>query len=430
MKLFSVSGIILLCFACLLSSAQVQFDDYFDSGVLRIDYQRKGNAMEESIHIVQWYFEEEWSGNPNNPIEPYDYGDYKIELYDSETKKLIFKFSYSSLFAEYIHTVKGQNEIASFEETVRLPLPRYQSTLYFYKRNKQTNQWHEQDAVEIKPLGLILQKPTIPSNTKHQTVFYSGKPQQKVDFAIIAEGYTIDEAGKFFEDATKVSQYIINCKPFALHKDKINVWAVFSPSKQSGVTDPSQNIEVETAIKSNFSTFGTDRYLMTESHFDLRNIASTVPYDHLIVLVNSDKYGGGGIYNFYATCTSNNEHSDFLVVHEIGHSFAGLADEYWTSDVSVMNYYNIYIEPIEPNITSLVEFHKKWKDMIDSNTPIPTPDKAKYKKTVGVFEGAGYRQSGLFRPYMECTMKSVRYNEFCPVCVKAIEKIIFHFHEE
>jgi len=428
-----VTKTIFLIFCLLLysnfSEAQIRYAEYFSDKVLRIDLLRSGNALKDSLKITSLYTEEFWSGCRTKTIDVYEYGDYKVEINDISNGMLLFSYSYSSLFSEYLFTEQGRNESKDFQETLRIPFPKKTISIAFFKRPKGTEGWIEELRLTFNPNKPPMIVNTVVSTTKMRKIIDSGEPEHHVDIAFISEGYTLDEQMKFIEDSKRISEYLLNCEPFSLHKDRMNIWAVFSPSDESGVTDPSENSVKETALGFNFSTFGTDRYLMTENHFALRNAASAVPYDHLIVIVNTDKYGGGGIYNFYASCPSDNSETAFLVVHEFGHSFAGLADEYWTSDVSVTAYYNLETEPVEPNITTLVNFQSKWQDLIEEETPVPTPNEKKYRTTTGVFEGGGYVEKGIYRPYYDCTMKSVQYNAFCPVCRRAIEETIRLYSE-
>ena len=214
---------------------------------------------------------------------------------------------------------------------------------------------------------------------------------------------------------------------FKENKNKFNVLAIEAISEESGTDFPGENIWKNTVVNSNFYTFNSDRYLTTSDIKSMRNIASLVPYDNIIVLVNSKTYGGGGIYNFFSVVSSDNMFSEYVNVHEFGHAFAGLGDEYYDSDVAVENYYSFEKEPWEPNISNLKNFATKWKDLIEKDIPVPTPATEKYFKKVGAFEGAGYSAKGLYRPAYDCTMKSVSVNNFCPVCKRAIQQMIDYY---
>ena len=218
----------------------------------------------------------------------------------------------------------------------------------------------------------------------------------------------------------RFANYVLNCSPFSEHKDKINIRAIEGYSEESGITDPNSKIYKKTLLNCSFNTIDLDRYLMCLNIFKMHDIAEDAPYDIIILICNTPKYGGGGIYNFYCTVNNKGEKSDYVIVHELGHLLAGLVDEYFSSEVSVRDYYPEGIEPVEPNLTTLVAFEKKWKYLIDPETPIPTPDKKQYNNVLGVYEGGGYVAKGVYRPWRNCSMKDPLYNNFCPVCQKAI----------
>jgi hypothetical protein len=239
----------------------------------------------------------------------------------------------------------------------------------------------------------------------------------------LSEGYTVAQKDKFIADAQRFTEALFAIPPLDKHRDDFNVVAVFVESPDAGTDFSGKGIFKHTAFNSGFYTFGTERYLTTSDIKSLRDAVWNVPCDAIFLLVNSPVYGGGGIYNFYATGTADNEQTIDVFVHELGHSFAGLADEYFYDDDDTMNdFYNKQIEPQEPNITTLVDFNRKWKQMLPPNTPIPTPLQAPYTDKLGVFEGAGYVSKGIYRPADHCMMRDLE--SFCPVCSKAIVQMI------
>jgi hypothetical protein len=260
-------------------------------------------------------------------------------------------------------------------------------------------------------------------------VLNSGDPSVKVDIVIIPEGYTEDEMDLFKEDCDKFTEYLFNSSPFKENKDKFNIWGVEAPSLESGTDIPKEDVWKKTLVNSTFYTFDLERYLMTYDNKTLRNVASNAPYDQIYVLVNSDKYGGGSIYNHYSMSISNNQNSEFIITHEFGHGFVSLADEYYTSDVAYQDFYPLDVEPTDPNLTTLVDFDSKWKDLVEEGTPIPTPETDEFKDKVGAFEGGGYMEKGIYRPCEDCTMKSVTIDNFCPVCKNAIQQMIDFYSE-
>ncbi|MCG8699274.1 MAG: M64 family metallopeptidase, partial [Bacteroidales bacterium] len=262
-------------------------------------------------------------------------------------------------------------------------------------------------------------------DTKVEQFVNSGNSNEKIDLVFLPEGYTPKQMDKFRHDVSKTVETMFKWHPYNKYKEKFNIWAVMAPSEDEGTDIPGEKIWKNTVMNSHFYTFGSERYLTVPDIESMRNLASNAPYDHICVMVNSEKYGGCGLYNYYTLFTVDNEYSEFLFHHEFGHGFAGLADEYYTSSTAYNSFFNINYEPTEPNISTLVNFDIKWKDMVHDTVQIPTVDTAGYSKTVGVYEGAGYSAEGIYRPYIDCTMKSKSNNDnFCPVCRKAIRETI------
>lgn len=398
------------------------FDDYFESGSLRIDYYHGGTNETEFFFIDELIKEPNWGGSKVNLIDVFDYGLYKYELYDKESDKLIYSKGYSTLFGEWQYTEEAKKYPKTFSESLLIPYPKKVSIIKIFKREKNMA-WREAFVYEINPSNYFIVKEQRIKSEVYK-VKYSGEPENHVDIVIIPDGYTKEEMDKFVSDSKRFAESILNTDPFSKNKEKINIYAVKTPSPESGTDFPGLNVWKNTLVNASFYTFDSERYLMTTDNKSIRNVAANAPYDQIFILVNTSHYGGGGIYNFYSTAAADNEHTPFLITHEFGHAFAGLADEYYTSDVSVENFYDLNAEPWEPNITTMIHFDNKWKSMMAKDTPIPTPATDEYKNAVGVFEGGGYVAKGVYRPAYDCTMQSVRYNFFCPVCQNAIQKMI------
>jgi hypothetical protein len=264
---------------------------------------------------------------------------------------------------------------------------------------------------------------------KTTQILKNGNYNSKLDIAFIAEGYLPEQMGKFIEDVKKFTDYLFSHEPFRNLKPNINIWAIESPSKHSGPTNPGKQIWNTTAVQSSFYTFGIDRYLTTTKFKRVMDIAANAPADIVYVIVNTKEYGGGGIYNHYNVCTSNHALSNEVFIHELGHGLAGLGDEYYDSEVAYQDFYSSTVEPWEPNITTLVNFSSKWQDMLNTKTPIPTPSTKENSTIIGVYEGGGYASKGVFRPYIDCRMKSNSAPGFCPVCKRSIERVINSFSE-
>ena len=275
----------------------------------------------------------------------------------------------------------------------------------------------------VHPNDVQITRDTV-ANYPTEKIMGTHDPANAVDLVFVPEGYTQAEMGKFREDAKRFAGYLMSWAPFRDYKDKFNFWIVEAPSLDEGTDMPELGIWKRTLVNSGFNTFGTPRYLTTSDVFTLRDVAGNAPYDQICILVNTDRYGGGGIYNFYNLCTSDNKSSAFVFCHEFGHAFASLADEYVEEDLQTASMYNLKVEPSDPNITTLVNFGKKWKSMVSVGTPIPTPATNKDDRTIGAYEGAGYMKKGIYRPQMDCSMRSVRNDYFCAVCRDAITKMI------
>lgn len=411
---------------CLLFP-QIKFDEYFLNKSLRLDYYHTGNSIEDSYSFDELIEEPFWGGSKINLLDRFNYGKYKFIVKDEKSGEEIYSRTYSTLFGEWQTTDEAKHTIKSFSETIIFPYPQNPVVVEFYSRNKKNGLDKKFDYL-VDPNNYFIKKERVLEFSNFK-VSFSGDPAGKVDIVIIPDGYTKDEMEKFKQDCEKFSGYLFSTSPYKENKDRFNIWGIEALSKESGTDIPPENIWKNTIANSTFYMFDLDRYLMLNDNKNLRNIASNAPYDQIFVLVNTSKYGGGAIYNHYSVCSSNNRSSEFVFTHEFGHGFAGLADEYYTSDVAYENFYPLDIEPLDPNITTLVNFESKWNDMVDKDIPIPTPATSEYKDKVGVFEGGGYVEKGVYRPKQDCSMKSNGVDNFCPVCKRAIKAMIDFYSE-
>ena len=418
--------VILLLFNLLyLSTYSQDFEKYFYESSLRIDYIHTANHNNEIISYDEMFHEPFWGGSKVNLIDTFDYGYYKYEVFDFESGEIIYSRAFNTLCEEWMYTDEAKNIYRSFSETIIIPYPKEKIKIYIHKREKD-GKWSILSERNINPKDYMI-KPQKDFNCIMDSTHYVTISSKALDIVILAEGYTIREIEKFKSDAKRFSNYLFGCKPFDEFEENINIWALAGISEESGTDIPGDSIYKNTLFDSHFYTFGEERYLNTLNNKQVRNIASQVPYDQIYILVNTDKYGGSGIFNYYSICTSDHKHSNFVFVHEFGHSFAALSDEYYTSSVAVEDYYDLNCEPWTPNLTTLVDFDSKWKHLLDKNTPIPTPAVNENIDKIGVYEGGGYVEKGIYRPKIECTMKSVRYNDFCPVCNEAIVKMLMFY---
>jgi len=410
----------------LSSAAQSSFSNYFTQGSMRLDLVLAGNADEKMVYLDQIKKEPFWGGPQKHLKDFFDYGEYRYEVRDKATGQLIFSRGFCTLFEEWQTTNEAKQVSRSFEQTVTFPYPT-KAISFLVKARKREGKFEELFSMDIDPSNYFISPER--DSVEIRKISGKGAPESSVDLAFIAEGYTQKEMTKFLDDVKEMSAYILSQAPFNKFRDQFNIWAVLSPSADSGVEIPGEKIYKKTAVNSSFYTFDSERYLTTENIKSTRSLAANVPYDAILILANEKKYGGGGIYNHYAISTVDHRLSKKVLIHEFGHSFAGLGDEYYNSSVSYNDYYNLEIEPWQPNITTMVDFEKKWNDMVKQETPIPTPRDEKFENTVGVFEGGGYVARGIYSPVMDCRMKSNAAKGFCPVCQKAIEEMILFYIE-
>lgn len=401
---------------------QINFDEYFENKTLRLDYFHTGNSTEDSYSFDELIEEPYWGGSKVNLLDKFDYGKYKFIVKDLFSGKEIYSKTYATLFSEWQTTDEAKQTIKSFSETVVFPYPKKSVVVEFYSRDKK-NILHKKFNFTVDPANYFI-KTERALEYKNFEVLNNEDPAEAVDIVIIPDGYTKDELDKFKKDCEKFADYLFNASPYKENKNKFNIWGIEASSKESGTDIPAEDIWKNTAVNSQFYMFDLDRYLMTNDNKTLRHIASNAPYDQIFILVNTEKYGGGAIYNHYSVCVSDNKYAEYIFTHEFGHGFAGLGDEYYTSDVAYNEFYPLDVEPLDPNLTTLVNFDVKWKDMMGKDIPVPTPSVKDYKKDVGVYEGGGYMAKGIFRPMQDCSMKSISVDNFCPVCKRAIESMI------
>lgn len=407
--------------------SQGSFEDFFENKSLRFDFLFAGNFSEVKILPVQMKEQPFWSGSKTNLTDKLNYGSYKFSVYDSRTEKLIFSKGFSSLFQEWQATDEAKKMDRTFYHTLLFPYPKAKVKLILESR-----QWEGGFktiySTEIDPENYFILHEK-PLEVKVTDILNNGNPETKVDVSILAEGYTEAEMSQFREDAARVTGYLFENEPFKLEKDKFNVRAVETASAESGTDIPGKNIYKNTRFNSTFYSFDIERYLTTSDVKNIQDAVEGVPTDFIILLVNSERYGGGGFYNLISVCTSGNKLTKEVFAHEFGHCFAGLGDEYYTSSVAYNDYYNLKTEPWEPNLTTLVDFQQKWKSLILPSTPVPTPRDAQYEKLTGVFEGGGYVEKGIYSPAMNCRMKSNDAKGFCEVCQAAIRNAIRLYSE-
>jgi hypothetical protein len=442
----------LIAFLCLSIPAagsvqpELMFDAYFTDSTMRVDYYHMADKTSEFISIDKVYKQGTWAGNPDRLIDNFNNGKYYIKVYHAASGKLIYSHGFTSYCFEYMTTDMAAKGIKrTYHETALIPFPKQKVRFTLENRDRQNRLKPLLEQV-IDPCSVDIVKESLTEGVTVIEVLNNGNPHQKVDLAFIAEGYTKDEEGAFKRDLKEITAAFFDFEPYKSHKQAFNVYGLFKPSQESGSDQPTHGIFKKTAVGTTFNAMGLYRYNLTEENRALHDIAAHVPYDTLVVMVNSSRYGGGGIYNTYCIFSRNPVKSVYLFLHEFGHSFAGLADEYYSSRVVYNEFFTPGVEPTEPNITALLDPAKlKWKHLVTKGTKIPTPwgkdkydkmsarqkrvhrVKPEYRGIVGAFEGAGYASTGLYRPSIDCLMHTSDMQPYCKVCEAAILRMIEYY---
>lgn len=459
-----------LVFTNLLFAQAAMFNRYFTDRTMRVDYFHTGTKGTETVALNQVYEEGEWPGSRINLLDTMNLGEYIFRIFDVGNGAMIYSRGFSSVFNEWQSTDEALSGIyRTFHETVRFPYPNDNIQLTISRRDKQMI-FHEVFSTVIDP-----NSPDQVQHGKHSydfkvdNIFINGPSEKKVDLLILGDGYAKEDMEKFRADVKHFTDVMFSTSPFKERKNDFNVRAVEAVSEESGIDLPDKGIWKKNILGTRYFTFGSARYILTEENKIMRDIASAVPYEFINILINDNRYGGGGIYNLYNTCFTKTDKKgmewqmDYVFVHEFGHCFGGLGDEYYTSQVSYNDFYMKGVEPWEPNITTLADTKNfKWKKFVADGTPLPTPwEKArydsiekirgkldrlapdyyekrepfwqaeremlkdtKYAGKVGAFEGAGYVSQGLYRPSADCRMFSLSLTGFDPVCAAAIDRMI------
>lgn len=412
-----------------LQAAVVDFDTHFSDSTLRIDYIFSGTNRTQHIALDQLSKSAGWFGRRHNlqrlPLE----GNGQLTMVDPQTGDTLYRHSFSTLFQEWQETEEARHVEKAFENTFIVPMPRRAVDMVVQlvdtHRRVSSSLRHR-----IDPADILIRDRSGEEQTPWHYIRKNGDSQEKIDVAFIAEGFAADQMDYFLALCDSSIAALAAHEPFRSLIDRFNFIAVTPVSHDNGVTIPHKGLWYDTALASSFDTFYSNRYLTTLHIKKLYDVMTGIPFEHFIILANTPEYGGGGIFNFYNLASARTKHYKLeVIVHEFGHSFAGLADEYAYGD-DPETHYPADTEPWEPNITTLHDFNSKWADMMQQGTPVPTsPDGRDVTTKVGVYEGAGYQTKGVYRPVQECRMKVNNVPEFCPVCQRAITDIIKFYTE-
>lgn len=404
------------------ATAQDSYDKWFADSTLRIDYTFAGNASRQNIYVDKLNLVPRWYGKRKRMAELPVEGNGHITVRDHKTGETIYRQSFSTLFQEWLTYDEAKGAGHSFENVFLVPMPKDTADitvdLFNNRREAIATYTHT-----VAPADILIRRIGFKDVTPYTTLVQAADTSHCIHIAFLAEGYTPAEMDTFIADAQTATDALFAHEPFKSMKDRFNVVAVKAPSAESGTSEPAKGIWRNTALGSHFDTFYSSRYLTTLNLKAMHDLLAGTPYEHIIVLVNTAQYGGGGILNSYNLAMAHHRMFKPVVVHEFGHSFAGLGDEYAYESEAIPMYPHD-IEPWEPNLTTLHDFKQKWQDMLAPKTPVPTPQTSRYAQKVGVYEGAGYSMRGVYRPMQDCRMRTNENPEFCPVCQRALTRLI------
>ena len=406
------------------ASDNIVYSDFFTGNTMRFDFHHAGNSNEENYFFDKVIREGEWAGSEVSLINPFDYGEQHFRIIDSATGRLIYKNNYCTLFNEWQTTPEATMTVRSFPESVVFPEPKQDFTIEIYARNKTSKVWEKKYTQNVDVDDYNIQ----PGKKPYESVdiHIGGTIAHSLDIVLLPDGFTAAEKDKFLASCLMWSNALFKYSPFTENRHRINIRAVWAPSNEKGIDKPGIGKWVDNLLDTRFYTFNSERYQMTEEFQKVRDVAACAPYESIFILTNTDKFGGGGIYNFYGLGSAGETgRTGEVYVHEFGHSLMGLGDEYIEIGNTVSALYPVGKEPWEPNHTRFVDINGKWENMIEEGTPIPTTIENGSKPEdwkIGAYEGGGYLEKGIYRGWPECMMKAL--TEFCPVCQKAISRYL------
>ena len=435
---------------------------------MRLDYYHTRNSKQEVFSLDRVVIEPlPWPGNLNKSVDDSNLGKYLFEVRDQKSGQVLYSRGFASIFGEWETTDEAASMMRTFSESLRFPTPDAPVEILLSKRDAQ-NGWINIWSIKLDPKDIFIDRSTVPAPAPLIAIQKMGDPATKVDFVILGDGYTAAEQKKFETDARRLTEVLFATSPFKEHRKDFNVWGLCPPAAESGISRPSTGIYRDSPLGATYDAFGSERYVLTFDNHALRRVAQFAPYEFIEVITNTRTYGGGGIFNLYSTVAADNAFGNYVFVHEFGHHFAGLADEYYTSSVAYTAPAE-RTEPWEPNATAMIDPRKlKWGDLVTADTPVPTPwnkeafetysleiqkrraqlrkdqrpesemealfreelaheqavfAQEKYAGKVGAFEGSIYQAKGYYRPEIDCIMFT-RTDHFCAVCRRAIERVI------
>ena len=403
--------IVLLTFNICIQAQR--FEDYFDDRTLRLDYTFAGDHLQSMIYVDELVSLPQWYGKRQHLDEVPLKGNGQIIMRRHNSEEVIYRHSFSTLFQEWMTTEEAKHTQKSFENVFLVPFPKdtFDITVELYDNHAKTATSMKHTVI---PSDILIRKAGECDILPYEVLHQASDTSRCIHIAFVAEGYTADEMDHYLSDCRKAIGSLFNHEPFKSMQDRFNIIAVKSASQESGTSEPSKGIWKNTALGSHFDTFYSNRYLTTLHLKRLHDLLAGTPYEHIIILVNTEHYGGGGIYNSYNLSYTGDKYFLPVVVHEFGHSFGGLGDEYAYGNDDPM--YFADTEPWEPNLTTKAQFIGKWENLVEEGK-------------AGFFEGGGYLENGVWRGCENCRMRTNEEPEFCPVCQQALKKLISFYSE-
>ena len=445
------------------------YEAAFTGDTMRVDYLQTGGRGIEAVSLDRIVNDGPWPGSRTHLVDDTNLGKYLFEVIDRSTNQVIYSRGFASLYGEWETTPEAKEIHRTFSGTLRFPWPKRPVQVVLKKRDR-LNAFHEFWSAIIDAASRQVNRSRLAPEGKVLTLWESGTPGAKVDLLLIGDGYTEPEMAKFQADARRLVDRMFALEPYKSRRADFNVRAIAVAASESGVHNPRTGEMRRTRVGTEYNVFDSERYALALDNRGWRDIASAAPYDAVEILINNRYYGGGGIFNDHAAVAVDSGSADYIFAHEFGHHFAGLGDEYYTSDVAYETGAAEKVEPWEPNVTAMHDpATLKWRDLVTPGTPLPTPwDKAAYEKRsaeiqterrrlrataapesamdalfatqqawetkflssmthsgrVGAFEGASYEPKGLYRPEADCIMFTRDEVGFCRVCRRAIERVI------
>jgi len=451
------------------TQAAPTFSDFFDNKTMRVDFFHTGGMGAEIVSLDQVVSDGPWAGSLTQLIDDTNLGVHLFEVHDVASGRLIYSRGFASIFGEWVTTGEARSMHRTFHESLRFPWPK-QPVRIVLKNREDAQTFTEVATFEIDPAARSVNPADLAPLGDVWIVLESGLPNEKVDLVLLGEGYTAEQRDKFHADAKRLTEELFSFEPFKSRRSDFNVRGIFLPAPEEGISRPHAGRFRRSPTSTQYSIFDSERYVLSLDNRALRDVLSAAPYEFVIIMVNEKQYGGGGIYNLHSTAAVGTEFADYIFVHEFGHHFAALADEYYTSPVAYETGGEEHTEPWEPNVTALQDpANLKWGDLVETGTPLPTPwgkvmfeeharevlaqrmvlieeqspeaefdelfrhqreielemlGSMEYAGKVGAFEGASYEPVGLYRSEIDCIMFTRNMTGFCRVCRRAISRVI------